>query len=407
MLLSILSEWANFLVRWIHLIAGISWIGNSFYFMWMDSSFEEPEQKKPGVDGELYMVHGGHFYHVEKQKFRPGFIPRTLHWFKWEATFTWISGFVLMILMYYATDGIYLIGPESPIKSPGLATAVSLALLAVTWLVYDFFWQTNFAEKQKGFATALSLLAVCGLCWLLCYLFTGRGAYLHLGAILATCMVLNVWVRILPRQQKMFDEASAGQTPDYSAGPKAKARSTHNSYMTLPVLFAMISNPFPLAYGWGGNWVILILLCLLGGLVRHMMLQWNYGRTGAWLLAPILAVTFAMISFPAFYTRASVSAAGPRPAFTQVQAIVKERCLSCHASKPTDPTFPAPPNGVTFESPEILKSYAERIRDRVYVSKTMPLVNRTNMTDEERELINAWVIAGAAITDQPGADSHE
>ena len=399
MLLAILSEWANFLVRWIHLIAGISWIGNSFYFMWMDSSFEPLEKEKPGVEGELYMVHGGHFYHVEKQKFRPGFIPKTLHWFKWEATFTWISGFVLMILMYYATNGIYLIGPESPLKSPGIATAVSLGLLLGSWLVYDFFWQTDFAEKNKGTATALSLLVVCGLCWLLCYLFTGRGAYLHLGAILATCMVLNVWVRILPKQQKMFDEASAGRVPDYSAGPKAKARSTHNSYMTLPVLFAMISNHFPLAYGWGGNWVILILLCLLGGLVRHMMLQWNYGRTGAWLLAPISLTIAVMISFPAFYSRASISAAGPKPEFTRVQAIVKERCLSCHSAKPTDPTFPAPPNGVSFESPEILKSYADRIRDRVYVSKTMPLVNRTNMTDEEREVMNAWVLAGA--------DTHE
>lgn len=400
-MLPVLAEWAHFLFRWIHLIAGISWIGNSFYFMWMDSSFEPLKEAKEGTEGELYMVHGGHFYHVEKQKFRPGFIPKTLHWFKWEATFTWISGFVLMILMYYATNGIYLIGPESPIKSPGVAVAVSLALLAGSWFVYDFFWQSGFADKYKGAASAISLIFVCLLCYLLCYLFTGRGAYLHLGAIFATLMVLNVWVRILPRQQKMFDDASAGKVPDYSAGPKAKARSTHNSYMTLPVLFAMISNHFPLTYGTGGNWIVLILLCLLGGLVRHMMLQWNYGRTGAAWLAPISLVTVVMIAVPSFYNKAlATMASGPeKPSFVQVQGIVKERCLSCHSAKPTDETFPAPPNGVTFESPEILVQYADRIRDRVYVTKTMPLVNRTQMTDEERAVINNWVLSGASIHD--------
>jgi len=394
---AVLAEWANFLVRWIHLIAGISWIGNSFYFMWMDSSFEAPDKARDGLEGELYMVHGGHFYHVEKQKFRPGFIPKTLHWFKWEATFTWISGFVLMILLYYATNGIYLIGPESPIKTPGAATAVSLGLLVGIWFIYDFFWQTSFAEKNKSIATAISLAAVCALCWLLCFLFTGRGAYLHLGAIFATLMVVNVWVRILPRQQKMFDDASAGKVPDYSAGPKAKARSTHNSYMTLPVLFAMISNHFPLAYGSAGNWVVLILLCLLGGLVRHMMLQWNIGKTGTGLLVPISLVVVLMIAVPSFYSQASLLSAGPKPSFTQVQTIVKERCLACHSAQPTDATFPVPPNGVSFESPEVLKQYADRIRDRVYVSKTMPLVNRTNMTDEERAVMNSWVLSGADI----------
>ncbi len=396
-MLSAFSEWANFLARWIHLIAGISWIGNSFYFMWMDSSFEEPAEKKPGLDGELYMVHGGHFYHVEKQKFRPGFLPKTLHWFKWEATFTWISGFVLMILLYYATNGIYLIEPGSPLTSPALAVSTSIALLFGSWFIYDFFWQSRFAEEHGSLATSISLLFLVGLCWLLCWLFTGRGAYLHLGAILATLMVLNVWVRILPRQQQMFDAAKSGQTPDYSAAPKAKARSTHNSYMTLPVLFAMISNHFPLAYGSAGNWIVLLLLCVLGGLVRHMMLQWNVGKTGAWLLAPILAVLALMMAIPHLHEKAAMASVGEKPDFAQVQAVVKARCLSCHSAKPTDEIFTVAPNGVIFENPEVLRQYADRIRDRVVVTKTMPLVNRTQMTEEERELINAWVLSGADI----------
>jgi uncharacterized membrane protein len=395
--LSLIAEWANFLVRWIHLIAGISWIGNSFYFMWMDSSFEPLETQKPGVDGELYMVHGGHFYHVEKRKFRPGFIPNTLHWFKWEATFTWLSGFVLMILLYYCTNGIYLIGPESPIQNPQLAVLASLSFLFGTWFVYDAFWNTRFAEKQKNAATAISLAGVIFLCWALCRVFTGRGAYLHLGAVFATCMVLNVWFRILPRQQTMFDEAKAGKTPDYSAGPKAKQRSTHNSYMTLPVLFAMLSNHFALAYGHSAAWILLFLLCVLGATTRHMMLQWNVGKTGAQLLVPIGA-TAALMVFLSRAPEAATSQAS-KPSFTKVQAIVGQRCLPCHSQHPSDPTFPVPPNGVTFETADNLQKFAPKIKQRVFIDKTMPLVNRTQITDDERALLAAWVDGGADTHD--------
>lgn len=396
-MLAVVAEWANFLVRWIHLIAGISWIGNSFYFMWMDSSFEPLAQEKPGVDGELYMVHGGHFYHVEKQKFRPGFIPKTLHWFKWEATFTWLSGFLLMILLYYATNGVYLIGPESAIQSPKLAVLASLGFLFGTWIIYDTFWNSRFAGRFKNAATAISLAGVVGLCWALCRVFTGRGAYLHLGAVFATCMVLNVWFRILPRQQVMFDEAKAGKTPDYSAGPKAKQRSTHNSYMTLPVLFAMLSNHFSLAHGHELAWLLLVLLCVLGAVTRHMMLQWNYGKTGAEWLVPIGAVAALMIYLSAPAPTASASIA--KPHFAQVRAIMSQRCLPCHSAHPTDSLFPAPPNGVTFETAEAIHGYAAKIKQRVVVEKTMPLVNRTGITDEERAVIGAWI--------DSGADTHE
>ncbi|MGZ3652689.1 MAG: urate hydroxylase PuuD [Bdellovibrionota bacterium] len=396
-MLSIFTEWANFLVRWIHLIAGISWIGNSFYFMWMDSSFESLAEAKAGVDGELYMVHGGHFYHVEKQKFRAGFIPKTLHWFKWEATFTWLSGFLLMILLYYATGGIYLIGPESPITDPRIAVLASLGFLFGTWFVYDFFWQTDFAEKNKTTATGISLAAVVGLCFALCRIFTGRGAYLHLGAVFATLMVLNVWVRILPRQQKMFDQAKAGQVPDYSAGPKAKARSTHNSYMTLPVLFAMLSNHFPLAHGHAYGWILLALLCLLGGITRHMMLQWNYGRTGAVYLIPIGVTALLMVALTSPWEHTANTTTAPK--YARVQAIMGQRCLTCHSQHPSDATFPAPPNGVSFEDPATVQKFAAKIKERVFTTKTMPLVNRTNITEEERSEIAAWVDAGAIIHD--------
>jgi uncharacterized membrane protein len=396
-----LAEWAQFLIRWIHLIAGISWIGNSFYFMWMDSSFEPPAQPREGIDGELYMVHGGHFYHVEKQKIRPGFIPKTLHWFKWEATLTWLSGFLLLIVLYYATNGIYLIAPGMPIQNPSFAVLASLGIIFGSWFVYDFFWQSRLAEKNKSLATAGSFLAAGFLSWFLCKIFTGRGAFLHLGAVFATLMVLNVWIRILPGQRAMLESAKAGHTPDYSSGIKAKWRSTHNSYMTLPVLFSMISNHFPLAYGHSVNWLVLILICLLGGVARHMMLQWNKGKTGAVYLVPLGALVLAlvMITHPGSFSGKQSIAIPPGPAvnFVQVKAIIDQRCLSCHSSKPTDDVFISPPNGVVFENARTIQRFAHRILERTWVNKTMPLANKTGMTDEERVQIGRWIQAGAPI----------
>lgn len=392
-----LVEWANFLVRWIHLIAGISWIGNSFYFMWLDSSFEPLTTPRTGVDGELYMVHGGHFYHVEKQKIRPDFIPKTLHWFMWEATFTWLSGFVLLILLYYFTGGIYLIGPGSYLQNPIHAVLTSLGLLAGSWFVYDFFWTSRFAEKYTAWATGISLFAVGALSWSLCKLFTGRGAFIHLGAIFATLMVLNVWIRILPGQRKILADARAGKIPNYNSGEKAKWRSTHNSYMTLPVLFAMISNHFALAYGSSTNWIPLVLLCVLGGLTRHMMLQWNKGKTGLIFLAPITVCVALLIGFTLPRT-ASTNPTGTIP-FTKVHAIINSRCLSCHSQHPTDPLFVAPPNGIIFEDPLMIQKMAPRIRERAWITKTMPLANRSGITEEEREILGRWVDGGADIHD--------
>ena len=388
-----LTEWANFLIRWIHLIAGISWIGNSFYFMWMDSSFEPLQTARTGVDGELYMVHGGHFYHVEKQKMRPGFIPQTLHWFKWEATLTWLSGFLLLILLYYLTGGIYLVAPGFPIQDPVYAVLASLGFIFGTWFVYDAFWQSGFAAKNSRAATGISLLAVLALCWGLCQVFTGRGAYLHLGAVFATLMVLNVWIRILPGQRVMLAAAKAGQIPDYSSGTKAKWRSTHNSYMTLPVLIAMLSNHFPLAYGNSLNWLVLVMICLLGGVTRHMMMQWNLGKSGAYLLLPIGGIVGAM----ALLTVPTQSLAPGKPSFAQVHAIIESRCVACHAKHPTDSIFLTTAGGVMFEDPATIQKYASRIRERVVVSKTMPLANRTQITEAERTLLGQWVDSGASL----------
>lgn len=387
-----LLESLQFLLRWLHLIAGISWIGNSFYFMWLDASFAAPEKKQDHLDGELYMVHGGHFYHVEKRKIHPSAMPGLVHWFKWEATLTWITGFILLIALYYLTGGIYLIGTGSYLQSANAGIAVSLILIFGTWLVYDCLWLSKLAEKNIYATYAVSILLVVGLCKLLCFLFNGRGAFLHLGAIFATLMICNVWMRILPGQRKMFADAQEGKVPDYSSGIKAKWRSTHNSYLTLPVLFAMISNHFSSLYTGNNNWIILFLFCVLGAVFRHMMIQWNYERSGKNLLLPIGALLVLILFFSSRETNGNDA---PVPDFKTVKSVIAARCFSCHANPTKDPLFATVQGGVDFSDEKNIVLFAARIRERAVITKTMPFGNRTNMTQEERDLLGAWINAGS------------
>ncbi len=274
----------------------------------------------------------------------------------------------------------------------------SLALIVGSWFVYDLFWISSFAEKHKSLATGISLLSVGALSFGLCHIFTGRGAFLHLGAIFATLMVLNVWIRILPGQRKMFEAAKAGKVPDYTSGTKAKWRSTHNSYMTLPVLFSMISNHFPLVYGHGLNWVLLILIAVLGGVVRHMMIQWNVGKSGAKFLIPIVLLVVLLVFLSTGNGKFWVGKIpGPPVPFSEVKAVIDLRCLSCHSQHPTEKMFLAPPNGIVFEDPATIQRLASRIHERVWVTKTMPFINKTGMTDDERALVGRWVEGGAKL----------
>ena len=403
---SYLSEWLNLILRWFHLVAGISWIGSSFYFMWLDKSLEVPKIAREGVEGELWMCHSGGFYQVEKRHIGPGSMPEVLHWFKWEAAFTWLSGITLLAVVYYLSDSAYLIDPARSNLNHGQASAIGIAVLVVTWFVYDWLWNSKLGQIKPGVSLALCLGMTAAISWWLSELFTGRGAFLHVGAMFGTIMVLNVWVRILPAQQKMIDATKEGRKPDFNLGKAAKRRSVHNSYMTLPVLFIMISNHFPSTYSGPSNWAVLLLMTFVGGGIRHMQIVGT--RRVSWMGIPIAAALATVIWICApkqsahkiqtsqsgqFGHSGDISA----PKFSQVWSIIQERCSTCHSQNPTDETFTVAPAGMMFDDPRQAKAFASRIKFRVVDSHTMPFGNKTNITENERQILGRWVDSGANL----------
>ena len=387
-------DWLNLLVRWAHLGFGIAWIGASFYFVWLDSHLTKPAPPRHGVDGEIWMVHSGGFYQVEKRKLGPGEMPAVLHWFKYEALFTMLSGLLLLAVVYYFTGGIYLVDPAVSSITPGQAVGLSIGLIVGSWLVYDTLWRSPLGRMGWP-ATVLSASGLLVLVLASCRTFSGRAAYVHVGVILGCIMVINVWVRILPAQQKMIDATREGRQPDFTLGEAAKRRSMHNSYMTFPVLFIMLSNHFPETWGIRDNWFPLALLIVLGASVRHLMI----GKTKRkyWAALPA-AVSFALALVATRPRHASASGVAGlnMDAFADARAVINRRCLPCHSQYPTDDLFRMAPNGVTFDSPEQILSRADRIRERAVIQKTMPFGNKTGITEAERETLGRWLIADSS-----------
>lgn len=399
-----LNEWLNLILRWMHLLAGIAWIGSSFFFVWLDNRLEAPKEHKPDVEGELWMVHSGGFYLVEKHLIKPGWVPDKLHWFKWEATFTWITGFFLLGVVYYMGGAVYLIHPEATLHRHAIMT-IGLLMLPVAWLVYDLLWKYVFAAQAK-IGALVSFLLTTGLAYGLSHILSGRALFIHIGALFGTLMVANVWMRILPAQQQMLDATQRGETPDYSKGKQAKQRSMHNNYMTLPVLFMMISNHFPSTYGQDLNWLVLAGMILVGAGIRHFMnVQNTFSRFS---FAAAVAGAFALFFYtapvsqqPAAQNNGTQNAlAAETVDFQTVQAIMQNRCVSCHSSQPTDDVFKTAPQGAIFETPEQIKNYAQLIKSRSVDTQTMPLGNKTGMTLEERQLLGQWIAQGAVIPEQ-------
>ena len=393
-----LGDWANLLLRWTHFIAGIAWIGSSFYFIWLDRALTEPAQKRAGIEGDLWMVHSGGFYQVEKRRPGPGEIPPVLHWFKYEALLTWITGISLLVLLYYMSDA-YLLDPGVSRIGRGAATAVGVGLLVGGWLFYDLLWRSPLAARQ-GVAAAISLAALFAVTLGLCRLLSGRAAFMHVGALIGSVMVANVWRRILPAQQQMLDATRAGRPADFALGEQAKQRSVHNSYLTFPLLFIMISNHFPATYSGPLNWLVLSLLFIAGAAVRHAMIGTRPPvKPPLWALAPATAALAAamFLSTPRAAARGTAVAADSVPSFAAVRAVVAQRCQPCHSRFQLDRSVGPAPGGVTFDTPESIQRLAERIRVRAVETKTMPLANRTGITDAERELLGRWVAAGAPL----------
>jgi uncharacterized membrane protein len=404
------QEWVGLALRWTHFIAGIAWIGSSFYFIWLDAHLERvlagaPEAARdPDLEGSLWMVHSGGFYRVERRKVGPGRMPARLHWFKWEALITWLSGALLLGLLYYGTGGLYLTDPLVSSLTPGTAMLIGLAVLAGGWVVYDALW-SGLGERRPGIALAISLVALGGVVILLCATLSGRAAYVHVGAVLGTIMVANVWARILPAQTAMIRATEAGRTPDFTLGDKAKIRSVHNSYLTFPVLFAMISNHFPGTWGTSHRALVLGLLIGLGMGARHLMighgvrrLAWAVPMAGALVALVVLTAPARLegsAQAPASAVAAALSGEGASPSFGEVQAIVLSRCVACHAAAPRIAAFGAAPGGVNLEDPTHIVRYASRIRERVVITRTMPLGNMTGMSEAERLVLARWIGHGA------------
>lgn len=392
-----IGEWLGLVVRWFHIVAGIMWIGSSLYFMWLDSAITPPKETKEGVLGELWMVHGGGFYLVEKRYLDPSQVPEVLHWFKWEAAFTWISGILLLAIAYYLGGAAMMLDPGVSGISHGAAVGIGIGVLIISWLVYDNLWKTPLGQTGV-LAVAVSFLLVIALAYGLTHVLSGRAAYMHVGAVLGTLMVANVWMHIIPAQRQMIAATKEGRKADPSLGARAKMRSVHNNYMTLPLIFIMLSNHFPSTYGHKLNWLILAGLFLGSALVNHLM---NISdRFSAWLPAAIATTAVAVI--PLFFLTApprSVGATGGgnRVPFGEARAVIVQRCTACHSVAPTDPAFATAPVGVAFDTPEQIQKMADRIQVRAVTSQTMPLGNKTGMTQEERELLGKWIAQGAAI----------
>lgn len=398
---SLLFDWLHLIVRWLHIIAGIAWIGASFYFVWLNNHLEDPaaaETRKAGIDGELFAIHGGGFYRVHRYALAPEQLPETLHWFKWEAYVTWLSGMALLSLVYWLGASAYMVDPNVAALEPWQAVAIGAAALVVGWFAYDLLQKSPLGRNNLLFGLVGFVLAAA-LAWGLTQLLSGRAAYIHVGAMLGTIMAGNVFFNIIPSQKDLVRAKEEGRAPDEKIAKAAKNRSLHNNYITLPVLFIMISNHYPFTFGHVHSWAVLAAISIIGALVRHWFNLRGQGRLNRWIwpAASVGMIALALVSAPRGTFESAPKVESRRVDFYEVQAIVQNRCISCHSANPTDEMFQAPPLGVKYDTPAEIKAMAEKIKTRVVVAKTMPLANRTGMTDEERRTIGLWIDQGASI----------
>nr|WP_218179282.1 urate hydroxylase PuuD [Pseudomonas gingeri] len=446
-------EWLNLSVRWIHMITGVAWIGASFYFVWLENNLNRVNPKD-GLAGDLWAIHGGGIYHLEKYKLAPPTMPDNLHWFKWEAYFTWMSGIALLCVVFYSNPVLYLVAPGSGLSGPE-GVAIGIGALIAGWFVYDFLCDSALGKRPAllGFILFVLLIAAA---YGFSKVFSGRGAYLHVGAIIGTIMVGNVFRIIMPAQRALVAAIAENRTPDPALPAKGLLRSRHNNYFTLPVLFIMISNHFPSTYGSQYNWLILAGIAVLAVLVRHYFNTRHNSHKFAWTLpvaalgmiclayvtgptsapsAPQVAKAPAKIEYqplpetalggkpaqaapvapaaasaepepapvaapatavaPAPVAAAAPTASAADVSFDKVHSVIQERCAVCHSAQPTSPLFSSAPAGVIFDTPEQIQLLAPRIQAQAITTQIMPLGNITQMTQQERDLIGAWINQGA------------
>ncbi|OYU46767.1 MAG: hypothetical protein CFE44_00430 [Burkholderiales bacterium PBB4] len=408
---SYLLDWANLLLRWVHVITAIAWVGSSFYFVFLDSSLTPPEDedlKKQGVSGELWAVHGGGFYHPVKFAVSPPKLPEKLHWFYWESYSTWLTGFALFTVTYLWNAGTYLIDKSVMDWTPAAAIGVALGFLVVFWLAYDAICRL-FGNRSNGDAIvgALVALLVALAAYLACQWFAGRAAFLLVGAMIATTMSANVAQWIIPGQRKMVACIAAGQPVDPVHGKRGKQRSVHNTYFTLPVLFAMLSNHYSFTYTHPQNWLVLIVMMFAGAAIRQFFVlrhgfklgrnanPWPYAAVG---MVGILAVVVWLRPAPIGNqsainigaTPALSTASKPDLTYNALQPVLEQRCYQCHGAA-------VQMKNVRLDSSAAVSSHAQAIYQQVVVTKTMPMNNATGITEDERQLVKQWFEAGAAV----------
>ncbi len=437
------TEWLNLGIRWIHMITGIAWIGASFYFVWLENNLNRSNPRE-GLSGDLWAIHGGGIYHLEKYKLAPPKMPENLHWFKWEAYFTWLSGVALMLVVYYLNPSLYLVKPGVDL-APEMAIAIGFGSMVAGYVAYHFLCDSPLGKRPALLGAVLFVLIIAAA-YGFSQIFSGRAAYIHVGAIIGTIMVGNVFFTIMPAQRALVKAIEDNTTPDPTLPAKGLLRSRHNNYFTLPVLFIMISNHFPSTYGSQYNWLILAGIAMLAVLVRHYFNTRHDSSKYIWTLP---AAALGMICL-AFVTGPSMKAAAPqkpqaavikyapvpatgisgrpevvakaaeaasKPAetaaapeasapaeaaagagdFAQVNSVIQERCSVCHSATPSSPMFSAPPAGFVLDTPEQIKAQAAKIHAQSVASQIMPLGNITQMTQEERELIGSWIDQGAQL----------
>jgi uncharacterized membrane protein len=390
-----LTDWLNLVLRWTHVIAGIAWIGASIYFVFLDTSLERPREPgdvQKGVHGELWSVHGGGFYHVQKYLASPSRLPEPLHWFKWEAYWTWITGFSLLVVLYYFHADTYLIDPSVADLSSAAAIAISLAGLLLAWLAYDGLCRAVKSELVVGVVgVGLTTLAA----WGATELFSGRGAFIQVGAMLGTVMVASVFFVIIPAHWELIHAKEEQRPPRIEQGIEAKRRSVHNTYLALPVVLTMLSNHFPFLYGAEYSWLVLVALMVISAWVRHFFVLRRRGRTVLWIPAAAAAATvaIALAIEPDEHTGSSTTPVSP----AEATAIVQRRCVTCHSENPTSDQFRSAPAGVVLDTTEQMAERAYQIRALAVDSRAMPLGNVTHMTEQERQALGAWIAAGAPV----------
>jgi uncharacterized membrane protein len=394
-------EWRELLdlvFRWIHVIAGIMWIGNSLLWNWIDRNLAPSKTGKPGIQGEIWLLHSGAFYFMEKD-LKGWDRDRPLHWFKWQAYTTWLTGAVLLVVVYYASGGALLIDPAVADLTPAQATMIGVGTIVGAWIVYHH-GLARLLARAGGLAALLGLALVMGVAYGLTHVFSGRAAFLHVGAMLGTLMAGNVAHVIMPAQRKLVGAVEQGGQPDPAPAKKAKERSIHNNYMTFPVIVLMLSAHFPGLYGNRLSWLVLGVLVLAGASVRHILNtrftfeQWK-PALAATMAASILALYF-LTARPASAGRTDAGAGGTVP-FAQANAVIQKRCAVCHSADAADRTFGAAPAGVAFDTPEQIRARIDRIRARAVETQTMPPANKTFMTEQERVLLGRWIAQGGRV----------